>query len=482
MDNPRGTYDMRSMPPPPRTFRIRVLGCRVNHAERRELSDVLKQRGLVPVGRGNGADLEVVHTCTVTTRAAAKSRQAIRRAARGQGDQPTVLVTGCLVGADPAHATTLAGSTGAAFGHDVPLTDSVGRWVDQWLGKPVPSADARPDPTQLTALPLSVLPTTRGDHTRAEVRVQDGCNAWCTFCIIPKTRPVLRTKSVETVVQEVIKLIDLGHQEVVLSGIFLGAYGHETALRRKQANLQSDPLADLVDAVASIDGLARLRLSSLEPGDVTDPLLDAMIAHDAVVAGHLHLPLQSGADTVLKRMNRQYRVGAYLDMVDRVNQALTTPDGLPPAITTDIICGFPGESRADFDQTIHIAQRVGFLHMHVFPFSPHDGTAAARWTTQAIPMQERRARVRELIALESGCDGLSVAYRKRLIGRQVRVIPEQVDPDRPGHWQGRCDQYALISIPGPLERERIIRAIPSSINDDVILAQEIPATVPLPVL
>ena len=160
----------------------------------------------------------------------------------------------------------------------------------------------------------------------------------------------------------------------MLTGVFIGAYGHETALRRKQNSPDSEPLADLLDAVAQIDGLERLRLSSMEPGDVTSALLDAMIANKNIVP-HLHLPLQSGSDSVLQKMNRQYSVKQYLEMIAMVNERLTV-DGLPPAITTDIICGFPTETDEDFKHTLKIASEVRYLHMHVFPYSVRTGTAA----------------------------------------------------------------------------------------------------------
>ncbi len=304
---------------------------------------------------------------------------------------------------------------------------------------------------------------------RAEVRIQDGCDAHCTFCIIPRTRPVLRSKSISTVLDEVEALVALGHREVVLAGIFLGAYGHETALRRRQAHPTAEPLAELVDAVATVPGLARLRLSSLEPGDVTDALLETMAARADTVVPHLHLPLQSGSDAILRRMNRQYSVADFLDMIDRVEDALSR-DGLPPAITTDVICGFPGETDADFEQTVAVAKRVGFLHMHVFPYSARAGTAAARWREAAVSGDIASDRVRRLIDLEQN-NGLADAFRRRLLGRAVRLLIEQPDPSRPSHWLGRCDHYARFSIAGNYERGQIIRAIGRQIEDDVVIAE-----------
>ena len=469
------------------TFRVRVLGCRVNHAERRELEAVLRGRGLREATPGTAADLEIVHTCGVPGRAAAKSRQAIRRASRGQSPGGAVLVTGCLVGINPEQAYALAGPTGTAIGHQTNVPHAVGDWLDARIAPNrraanlIPPAPPPPAPKTIP-LPIATLPDKPAHHVRAEVRIQDGCDAHCTFCIIPRGRPVLRTKRVSVVLEEVARLVDLGHPEIVLAGIFLGAYGHETALRRRQCRPTATPLADLVDAVASTPGLQRLRLSSLEPGDVTEPLLDAFQANDRVMAPHLHLPLQSGSDAILRRMNRQYRVGEYLDMIERVNGVLSR-SGLPPAITTDIICGFPGETSDDFKQTLAIARRVGFLHMHVFPYSPRAGTAAARWKQQAIAPSVAKARGRRLIDLETARGiGLADSFRRRLVGREVRLFAEQPDPGREGHWTGRCDHYLQVSVPGPRRRGELVRAIVRGIEDDVLLADPVPAAVRLPVL
>jgi len=316
---------------------------------------------------------------------------------------------------------------------------------------------------------------------RAELKIQDGCDAHCTFCIIPRIRRTLRSKTIPDAVREARQLVELGHREVVLTGIFLGAYGHETALRRRQDRSAGTPLADLLDAVAGVPGLARLRLSSMEPGDVSEALLDAIVANQPVVVPHLHLPLQSGSDSVLARMNRQYRVGEYLEMIDKVNSALTTRDGLPPAITTDIICGFPGETDEDFEHTVEIASRVGYLHMHVFPYSARRGTAAARWQDRFVAAPVRKARVRRLIGLENApADGLSVRFRRRLLGRTVRVIIEQPDPARPGAMTGRCDHYVLLTMVTDRPRGALIEAEVTAVTAERTTARPLGARVPLP--
>jgi threonylcarbamoyladenosine tRNA methylthiotransferase MtaB len=279
-----------------------------------------------------------------------------------------------------------------------------------------------------------VLGGHQSGRQRAFLKVQDGCDAHCTYCIIPRLRPVLFSKPAAEAVEEARRLVDAGHVEIVLTGIFLGAYGQPTALRRRQPAGRA-PLAELVDSLCTrVPGLKRLRLSSLEPGDLTDDLLAALTSHAQVVP-HLHLPLQSGCDSMLRRMNRQYHRGDFLHMVDRVNAAFDRP-----ALTTDIIVGFPGEGAAEFDQTVEVAERAGFIHIHAFPYSPRPGTAAARWADDYVrgPVVNERIRFLKKLAGDH-----SHRFRLQFVGQTVGVIVERdeeiVDGRRLLH--GRCERY-----------------------------------------
>jgi len=463
---------------------------------------MLVSRGLARAVDEEPAELELVHTCSVTTTAAAKSRHAVRRARRRNGESPHVLVTGCYAETNRDEAARIAGTrdqviahedaggTGTGTGTGTSMIDRLADAIDAWLGNPGnPEQNGDRHHLQGRVVPLPVVLPQRGagSHVRAELRIQDGCDAHCTFCIIPKIRRTLRSKTVADTVAEARRLVDLGHREIVLSGIFIGAYGHETALRRHQSGRRDhpsvEPLADLLDAVAAVPGLERLRVSSMEPGDVTTALLDAMVANAPVVVPHLHLPLQSGSDRILRRMNRQYTVPAYLDMIDTVNDTLTTADGLPPAITTDIICGFPGETAEEFEQTVEVARRVGYLHMHVFPYSPRPGTAAARWRDTFVADTEKKQRVRRLIDLEEDPDtGLSLRYRRRLTGRQVRIVLEQPDRVDPTLMTGRCDHYALVHLRTDRLRGALLTATIREVTAARTTGVADPDSVPLPVL
>ena len=428
----------------------------MNHAERREMESILQERDMIE--STNSPDIEIVHTCSVTGQAAAKSRNAIRRAKR---NGKHVFVTGCFTGTDMEVAKEL-GDTIITQSGETPMLERFAQEIDTWLERP-----RQPTKENTVSLPIATLPTSQGKHTRTELRIQDGCDAHCTFCIIPKIRTTLRSKTVEDTVVEATRLVELGHKEIIFTGIFIGAYGHETALRRKQKSPNTEYLADLLDAVAQIKGLNRLRISSMEPGDVTPVLLDAMAANNKVVVPHLHLPLQAGSDAVLRKMNRQYNISQYMEMIALVNERLTI-DGIPPAITTDIICGFPTETEMDFEKTIAIAKQVGYLHMHIFPYSVRTGTAAARWNL--LPPEVVQERVQTLLQLD---EELSLVYRTQLKGHTVKVIIEQ-PAELEGQMRGRCEHYAEITLP--------TQAVVGSIVEAKVMQVDADKTVAVPTL
>jgi MiaB/RimO family radical SAM methylthiotransferase len=304
---------------------------------------------------------------------------------------------------------------------------------------PNPAAEPRTlNPPGTWSLP--VLSGRQSGHQRAFLKVQDGCDAHCTYCIIPKLRPNLRSKGIGEVVEEAKALVAAGHVELVLTGIFLGAYGRTTAVRRpssvegsgfrvqgseKASALNPEPrtpnpqLAGLAEALCTrVPGLRRLRFSSLEPGDLDEQLVAALRGHPQVVP-HFHLPLQSGSDALLRRMNRQYRREDYVRMVQRVREAFDRP-----ALTTDIIVGFPGETDEEFQQTLEVVDACRFIHIHAFPFSPRPGTAAARW-------QKDRGGVRGPVVnqrmemLRQRALGFSYEYRRQFLGQTVELLVEK---------------------------------------------------------
>lgn len=422
------------------TFTLYTLGCKVNQYETQQIRQLLEQAGYVPADK-NPADVVVINTCCITHTASAKSRQAISRLAR-QNPAALIVVVGCLASDKtgelpalpdrclvvPDKSNLLAALQGCAttFVKQMPCGSKPSSWLEikdklNQTGKQ----------NQNQNIQDIVLKEYKG-QTRAFLKIQDGCDAYCTYCIIPKIRTQLASKPPEIVLQEARQLLDAGHKEIVLTGIFLGAYGKTTARRKAMATpSQPDPLIDLIDRLADLEGLERLRLSSLEPADVTDDLLALFQKHPNLMP-HLHLPLQSGSPNILKKMARQYTIDQYLDVIYRVRKAIDRP-----AITTDIIVGFPGETDEDFEKTIQIANHVQFAKMHIFSFSPRKNTPAAKMTPK-IPADiiHQRAEILKKLDLQ-----LQYRFKSQFIGQPVRVLIETLAPPK-----GRCERYFQVCL------------------------------------
>lgn len=482
-------------------YRLATLGCKVNQYESQQIREVLESYGLRETTSDSTCTLAVVNTCAVTSGASRKSRQIIRRLAQ-KGKTPVVVV-GCGASAEADRLRELNG-VAAVYGHDAEVCHELRTFLQDTLGLQPTSGDHQPvtgstrpevgrnngwiipgkageDRQAGVSLPISQsnhsrsLPIVKEEslllrgiesfhgHQRAFLKIQDGCDAFCTYCIIPRLRPRLRSKPLESVIKEAEQLVHHGHSEIILTGIFLGAYGRETAIRKRWGS-KCSPLAELITALGRVSGLARLRLSSLEPGDVNDSLLDAL-ASNSICVPHLHLPLQSGSQSILRRMNRQYNRDQFEKMIERVQNALDRP-----AISTDIIVGFPGETEADFEATLNVARSAGFLKIHAFPFSPREQTAAARWQKDFIHPGIVKERMRTLSVLEQE---LSLAYRRQFLGETQRVIVEQSESfedspttpedhtfdlmachESPRIYHGRSDRYFEIHFESHTTRSR----------------------------
>jgi threonylcarbamoyladenosine tRNA methylthiotransferase MtaB len=405
------------------TFSIQTLGCKVNQYESEQVAALLRSQGWVET-ESDEADLRIVNTCSVTMEAASKSRQAIRRAA-GKSDSKVVAM-GCWTTSDKESATRMNGVNMVLTHHD-----DVNARLSQFL--------AEGDFAQRRSLP--VLEGRPPRHQRAFLKIQDGCDAHCTYCIIPKLRPLLWSKPIDELVDEARRLVNAGHVEIVLTGIFLGAYGKETALRRRQLDSSSPPLAQAINALCTrVPGLRRVRLSSLEPGDLDDELLAVLRSHSQVVP-HFHLPLQSGSSAILRKMNRQYSRDDFLRLIDRLYNAFDRP-----VLTTDIIVGFPGETDDAFAETLEIVERARFIHIHAFPFSPRPGTAAARWRRDFV----RGPVVSERIDLlrNRACE-FSLAMRSTFVDQIVQLLVEEQSLHATcATRHGRCERYFDVHFEG----------------------------------
>jgi threonylcarbamoyladenosine tRNA methylthiotransferase MtaB len=430
-----------------RTFSVQTLGCKVNQYESEQMASLLRSQGWVE-SEPESADLRIVNTCSVTMEAAGKSRQAVRRAVRlpSVGERSQVVVAGCWATSDTEEARKIAGV-------DLVVThkDDVAARLGELTGASISATPGK------RSLPLL---NHRQPQQRAFLKIQDGCDAHCTYCIIPKLRPLLWSKPIEDLVTEARQLVEAGHVELVLTGIFLGAYGHETALRRRQDESTRAPLAEAIEALCEqVPGLRRVRLSSLEPGDLDDHLLEVLKSHEHLVP-HFHLPLQSGSDELLRRMNRQYTRDDFLHLIDRLCAAFDRP-----ALTTDIIVGFPGESEAAFAQTLDLVERSRFIHIHAFPYSPRPGTAAARWKDRFVSPAIANKRI-DLLRQKAA--QFSFDFRSTFVDQTVQLLVER-NPEKDGSpfRHGRCERYFDVyfetqeAVTGDLVEVRIDRVTPT---------------------
>jgi len=394
------------------SFKIVTLGCKVNQYEGQALRRALLDAHLSEVGRGARPSLCVINTCCVTAEAARQSRQAIRKAV---ADSPAgrVYVTGCY-----AHQAACDDVLSAIPGVTA-IDDDKTALLKSIIGVGTP---ARLPPVAEFA-----------GHTRAFVKVQDGCNASCSYCIVRRVRPHPRSRPVAEVVEEVRRLSH-EHREIVLCGIHLGKYGVDLNERVS--------LAGLVGRLLDIAELGRLRLSSIDPLEVTEGLVNLISENSDRLCPHLHLPLQSGDDSVLERMRLPYRAADYLRVVGGARSRI---DRL--SITTDVMVGFPGETDAAFDNTARVCRAAGFSRIHVFPFSARRGTDAAEMGPRVRP-EVVKSRCRHLSGV---ADTIARRYRAALIGTEARVVVESLCDGRAG---GLSERYVRVSAPVPLRGSR----------------------------
>src|SRR5215203_1773341 len=389
---------------------FKTLGCRLNQAESEQALEGLGARGFDLAHAGETPDVVVINTCTVTRESTSSSRRLIRKTAE-DNPQATVVVTGCYAVADPEAVRAIPGV-------DL-VVDNDGKDRLAELVTAVP---------RVRRLPLVTRPApVERLRTRVAIKAQTGCDEWCTFCIIPRTRGPLRSYPEEQIVDDVRRQVGRGVREVVLTGVHLGKYGDDRG--------QRDALARLVDRLTAIDGLLRLRLSSILPVQVT-PALVARVRDDPKVCRHLHIPLQAGHDEVLAAMHRPYRIAEFLD---RVEHAKAEIPGL--GLSTDVIVGFPGETREQFDATLAVVERVGFSKLHVFRHSQPPDTPAATMARH-VEVAEKKARARELIALGNE---LRRRFHEDHVGRTISVLVESAGE---GLAEGTSDNYIKVRFPG----------------------------------
>ncbi|MDR2168584.1 MAG: tRNA (N(6)-L-threonylcarbamoyladenosine(37)-C(2))-methylthiotransferase MtaB [Planctomycetaceae bacterium] len=408
-------------------FKLYTLGCKVNQYESEYLREGLLRLGYVESSASGVADIVFLNTCAVTAESESKGRKLIRRLIR-ENSGAEVIVFGCAARRDPAQFMQINGVTKIAPDKN---------WATQFLLE-----------RGLSELPSGI--SSFGERHRAYVKVQDGCRVGCSYCIIPKVRPVLCSRSISATLDEVRQLVDNGYSEIVLTGIHLGHYGVDLV------DSGSCKLVDLLRKVISLSGEFRVRLSSLEAVEVSDELVELAAGNSGKICPHLHLPMQSGSDEVLLRMRRRWLSGEYIDCCERVLAAF---DRL--ALTTDVIVGFPGETDEQFEATCNIVRKLRFSKIHIFRYSPRQGTAAANLDNK-IPQRIIQERA---LYLSKIADQLRANYAAAFAGETVQALFETTQT-------ATTDRYLTVKTtqkhkPGKIENIHIKNAK----NENLIAAE-----------
>lgn len=409
------------------TVAFHTLGCKVNHYETEAIWQLFKEAGYERKEYESKADVYVINTCTVTNTGDKKSRQVIRRAIRHNLDG-VICVTGCYAQTSPAEIMAIPGVDIVVGTQD---RHKLLGYIEEFRRERQPINGVGNIMKARVFEELDVPAFT--DRTRASLKIQEGCNNFCTFCIIPWARGLLRSRDPEEVINQAQQLVDAGYKEIVLTGIHTGGYGEDL----KDYNF-AKLLKELDERVNS---LKRIRISSIEASQITDEVIEVLDQSDKIVR-HLHIPLQSGSNTVLKRMRRKYTMEFFAERLTKLKKALP---GL--AVTSDVIVGFPGETEEEFLETYNFVKDHQFSELHVFPYSKRTGTPAARMEDQ-VDENVKNERVHRLIALS---DQLAKEYASTYEGDVLEVIPEESFKEQEGKhnlYVGYTDNYMKVVFEG----------------------------------
>ena len=400
-----------------KTIAFHTLGCKVNTYESNAMLKIFNEAGYQEVDFKEIADVYVINTCTVTNTGDSKSRQMIRKAIR-KNPQATVCVVGCYSQIAPEEIEQIEG-VGVVLGTQ--HRKDIVKYVDEYLktGKPVIKVD-----NVMNLKKFEDLNIDRFKNTRAFLKIQDGCNNFCTYCIIPYARGRVRSRDKDSVLNQAKTLVANGYVEIVLTGIHTAGYGED---------LDNYSFYDLLVDLVKIDGLKRLRISSIETSQISDEIINLIGSNDIIV-DHLHIPLQSGCDATLKRMNRKYTTSQYLEKINKIRNYLPNI-----AFTTDVIVGFPGESDEEFEETYNFIKEVNYSELHVFPYSPRRNTPAAKMKDQ-VDDKIKHERVNRLLELSKE---LNRDFALKQIGKTLKVLFEKRDGD---YLVGHASDYLKVRV------------------------------------
>ena len=396
-----------------------TLGCKVNQYETDGMIELLKEAGMTAVSFEEKADVYLINTCSVTNMADKKSRQMIHRAKKLNPDA-VVIAAGCYVQAakdklmEDDRISIIIGNN---------KKKDIVQILEDYLEIGVTDEGMLDIAAEKEYEPLTINSTL--EHTRAYVKIQDGCNQFCSYCIIPYVRGRIRSRELASITEEVERLAQTGVKEIVLTGIHISSYGKD---KENEVGL-----ADVIDAISKIESIERIRLGSLEPGIITDTFIDRIVDNKKVCP-HFHLSLQSGCNTVLKRMNRKYTCEEYFEKCEMLREAFDRP-----ALTTDVIVGFPGETDEEFQETVDYLTKLNLYEMHIFKFSPRQGTVAAGMRDQ---IKNQRSDV--LLALS---EKNKHAYEASFRGETLEVlVEEKVRRNGKNGYRGHTERYIDIFV------------------------------------
>ncbi|BCS81265.1 tRNA (N(6)-L-threonylcarbamoyladenosine(37)-C(2))-methylthiotransferase MtaB [Anaerocellum diazotrophicum] len=427
-----------------------TLGCKVNQYETQAVAELFKKIGFEIVDFESKADVYVINTCTVTNASDRKSRQVIKKA-RKLSPQSIVVVMGCYPQVYPHEVEKIKDIDIIIGTKDrQKIVDYIKEYLEN--KKKIVAIDEGYKREAFEELKISEF----NERSRAFIKIEEGCEQFCSYCIIPYARGAVRSRSLKSIEEEVIRLVKRGYKEFVITGINISSYGKDL-----NGNVT---LIDVIDRVNKIEGVKRIRLSSLEPVIMNDEFIERLLSFDKL-CHHLHLSLQSGSDKILKLMNRHYTTAQYQGIVDRIRE-----EWEDVAFTTDIIVGFPGETEEDFNATLEFVQKIGFSRIHVFRFSPKKGTKAFEMPNHVDNKEkERRSKIMKEVA-----ERLSYQFHSKFVGKTLEVLIER-DSDFDGYYEGYSGNYirTLVRkthtiIPGEIYKVKIIQAFEQYVKGEII--------------
>ena len=438
---------------------LATLGCKVNQYESAALGEAMGQLGFQAVSFTEEADCYIINTCTVTGRTDYQSRQMIRRALR-RNPEALIVVTGCYAQTNREELVKIPGITVIAGNREKKSLPEI--IAKAWKQKKDRPAEPLPQSIHMGAfqeretLDVPLLNHFSG-HTRAFLKIQDGCNAFCSYCIVPYARGRSRSLPPSIAHDHMLAMASVGYREIVLTGIHLGTYGQDLT-----------PMTTLLHLLQQIEDrgmIRRLRLSSIEPNEISDDLL-RLFEKATIICPHLHIPLQSGDDTILSRMNRHYNRDFFRSLLDKI--AIARPDA---AVGLDVMVGFPGEDENAFQQTLRLIEDLPVAYLHVFPFSKRPGTPACTMPNQ-VKEDEKKRRAEQLRILGNEKRRLFMA---KFIGRRLSVLIEGRRDKKTGYWSGFSENYLPVAVSNGRASmvNSVVTVVPSEISGNILYGEVI---------